>query len=99
MRHLIKPLLPMQIHVKFPLFRDGTTTVLEPNLNDTQWLSTDKLRLIRVISPLCLPGLGTGINAAVIITDLLLARPNDYCLNAKLRTQALSKHVLSLVGK
>ena len=71
--------------------------VLEPNLNDTQWLSTDKLRLIRVISTLCLPGLGTGINAAVILKDLLFA--NDYCLNAKLRTQALSKHVLSLVGK
>ena len=71
--------------------------LLEPNLNDMQWLSTDKLRLIRVISPLCLPGLGTGINAAVILTDLLLA--NDYCLNAKLRTQVLSKHVLSLVGK
>ena len=43
------------------------------------------------------PGLGTGINAAVILKDLLLA--NDYCLNAKLRTQALGKHVLSLVGK
>ena len=89
----------MQIHIKFPFIRDGTTTVLEPNLNDTQWLSTDKLRLIRVISPLCLPRFGTGINAAVILTltDLLLA--NDYCLNVKLRTQALSKHVLSLVGK
>ena len=71
--------------------------LLEPNLNDTLWFSTDKLRLIRVISPLCLPGLGTSINAADILTDLLLA--NDYCLNAKLRTQALSKHVLSLVGK
>ena len=71
--------------------------LLETNLNDTQWLSTDKLRLIRVISLLCLPGLGTGINAAVILTDLLLA--NDKCLNAKLRTQALSKNVLSLVGK
>ena len=54
---------------------------LEPNLNDTQWLSMDKSRLIRVTSPLCLPEFGTGIN------------------DAKLRTQALSKHVLSLVGK
>ena len=71
--------------------------LLEPNLNDTLWLSTDKLRPIRVISPLCLPGLGTGINAAVILIDLLLA--NGYCQNAKLRTQALSKHVFSLVGK
>ena len=71
--------------------------LLEPNLNYTLWLSTDKLRLIRVISPLCLPRLGAGINVAVILTDLLLA--NDYCQNAKLRTQALSKHVLSLVGK
>ena len=87
----------MQIHVKFPLFRDATTTVLEPNLNDMQWLSTNKLRLIRVNSPLCLPGLGTGINAAVILKDLLVA--NDYSLNAKLRTQPVSKHVLSLVEK
>ena len=71
--------------------------LLEPNLNDTQWLSRDKLRLIRVISPPCLSGLGTGINAAVILTHLPLA--NGYCLNAKLRTQALSKHMLSLVGK
>ena len=71
--------------------------LLEPNLNDTQWLSTDKLRLIRVISPLCLPALGTGINASVILTDLLLA--TDYCQNTKLRTQAWSKHVLSLVEK
>ena len=31
---------------------------------DTQWLSTD--RSLSVISPLCLPVLGTGINAAVI---------------------------------
>ena len=61
-RHLIKLPLPMQIHVKFPLFR-GATKVLEPNFNDAQWLSTD----IRVISPLCIPGLGTGINAAVIL--------------------------------
>ena len=67
----------------------------KPNLNGKLWLSTDKL--IRVISPLCLPGLGTGINAAVILTDLLLA--NYYWQNAKLRTQALSTHVLSLVGK
>ena len=71
--------------------------LLEPNLNDTLWLSMDKLRLIRVISFLCLPGLGTGINAVVILTDLLLA--NDYCQNTKLRTQTLSKHKLSLVGK
>ena len=71
--------------------------LLEPNLNDTQWLSTDKLRLTRIISPLCLPGLGAGINAAVILTDLLLA--DDYYQNAKLRTQALSKHMLSLIGK
>ena len=68
--------------------------LLKPNFDDSQWVSTDRLR---VISPLCLPGLGTGINAAVILTDLLLA--NDYCLNAKFRTQALGKHVLSLVGK
>ena len=71
--------------------------VLKPNLNDTLWLAMDILRLIRVISPVCLPWLGTGINAAVILTDLLLA--NDYCQNAKLRTQALSKHMFSLVGK
>ena len=70
---------------------------LEPNLNDTLWLSTNKFRLITVISPLCLPWLGTGINAAVIFTDLLLA--NDYFQNAKLRTQVLSKHMLSLLGK
>ena len=36
----------------------------ETNFNDTQWLSTDRLR---VISPLCLPGLGAGIHAAVIL--------------------------------
>ena len=36
--------------------------------------------------------------AAAILKDPLLA--NDYCLNAKLRTQALlSKHMLSLVRK
>ena len=46
--------------------------LLEPNLNDMLWLSTDKLRVIRVIFPLCLPGPRTGINAAVILTDLLL---------------------------
>ena len=71
--------------------------LLKQNLNDTLWLSTDKLRLIRVISPLCLPWLGTGINSAVILIDLLLA--NDYCQNAKSKTQALSKHMLLLVGK
>ena len=32
--------------------------LLEPNFNDTQWLSTDRLR---VISTLCFPGLGTCI--------------------------------------
>ena len=69
--------------------------LLEPNINDTQWLSRDRLR---VISPLCLPGLGTGINAAVILIEVSLLA-NDYCLNTKLRTQALSKHILPLVGK
>ena len=64
----------------------------KPNLNGKLWLLTDKLSLIRVI-----PGLGTGINAAAFLTDLLLA--NYYWQNAKLRTQALSKHMLSLVGK
>ena len=71
--------------------------VLEPNFNDTQWLSRDRLR---VISPLCLPGLGTCINAAVDWPEIevfLLA--NDYCLNTKFRTQRLSKLVLSLGGK
>ena len=44
--------------------------VLEQNFNDTRWLSTDRLR---IISPLCLPGLGTGINAAVILTAAVIA--------------------------
>ena len=39
--------------------------LLEPNFNDTQWLSKDRLR---VMSPLYLPGPGTGINAALILT-------------------------------
>ena len=47
--------------------------LLEPDFNDTQWLSTDRLR---VISPLCLPGLGTGINAAVILTAAFMATLN-----------------------
>ena len=34
--------------------------LLDPNFNDTQWLSADRLR---VISPVCLPRLGTGINS------------------------------------
>ena len=29
----------MQIHVKFPLFRDAI--ILEPKFNDMEWLSTD----------------------------------------------------------
>ena len=31
--------------------------------------------------------------------NLSILLVNDYCLNAKLRTQAVSKHALSLVGK
>ena len=51
----------MQIHVKFLLLTIG------PNVNDTQWIDKDSFPL------LCLPGLGTGINAAVILKAAFMA--------------------------